>query len=731
MQEPLDPAESLKHLVVPAGFDAELFAAEPEIAKPICMTWDHRGRLWIAETVDYPNTKNDRRARAATGSPICEDTDGDGRADKFTVFAEGLSIPTSLALRRRRRDRPPGPRHALPQGHRRRRQGRRPRGPLHRLGHQRHPRRPEQPPLRPGQLDLRDRRLLRLRRRRSAASGTASARGSTASGPTARSWSSSGARTTTPGASASARRACLRLDGQRLPERLPADPEPLLRGGPRLVADGPGDHRRLEPVLPDHREGPPGRLARRLHRRRRPRPLHRPDLPEPVLEPHRLRRRADRPPRRHLHPRARRHRLRRRTTAGTSWPATTSGPPRSSPRSAPTATSGSSTGTTTSSSTTPRPQGFETGKGNAYETPLRDKTHGRIYRIVYDGRPAGRADRPRPDDADGLVAALTNDNMFWRLHAQRLLVERGETDVVAGPDRPDRRPLGRRDRPEPGGDPRPLDPARARGARRRRTPRRRPRRSRPWRTRRPASAGTPSRSCPSEGDDAVAAILDAGLLTDPDPQVRLAALLALADRPESDAGRPGRSPTRSSPAPSTATAGSPTPPPPPPPATPGRSWRRWPSPTLRAARRATLVATDRRPGRRALRPRRPGRRRSAPCSRRSTTATPAVAEAIVAGLGQRLAATTARRSSTRRPSRRWPSLLGTPAGRGPGPARRPGQSLGRRRASTTYTAEIAASLLADRRRRVEARGRPARRRPASSSTFRPDDPDAVGRPARR
>jgi putative membrane-bound dehydrogenase-like protein len=78
----------------------------------------------------------------------------------------------------------------------------------------------------------------------------------------------------------------------------------------------------------------------------------------------------------------------------------------------------------------PTPEGFQTGKGNAYETPLRDKAHGRIVRIVYDG--ARPAEWPKLDPADpaGLVAALKNDNMFWRLHAQRLLVERGQDDAI-------------------------------------------------------------------------------------------------------------------------------------------------------------------------------------------------------------------------------------------------------------------------------------------------------------
>ena len=97
MQAPLSPEESARHLVTQPGFSVQLWAAEPQIVKPIALAWDERGRLWIAETVDYPNelqTPGQGRDRIK----ICEDTDGDGRADKFTVFADKLSIPTSLCF---------------------------------------------------------------------------------------------------------------------------------------------------------------------------------------------------------------------------------------------------------------------------------------------------------------------------------------------------------------------------------------------------------------------------------------------------------------------------------------------------------------------------------------------------------------------------------------------------------------------------------------------------------
>jgi len=99
MQRPVSPDESQKHLVVPEGFVAKLFAAEPEISKPLCMNWDERGRLWIAETKDYPNELQPA-GEGRDQIKICEDTDGDGKADTFTVFADKLSIPTSLTFSR-------------------------------------------------------------------------------------------------------------------------------------------------------------------------------------------------------------------------------------------------------------------------------------------------------------------------------------------------------------------------------------------------------------------------------------------------------------------------------------------------------------------------------------------------------------------------------------------------------------------------------------------------------
>jgi putative membrane-bound dehydrogenase-like protein len=92
---PYTPAEALEAMTVPPGFGVELVASEPEIVNPIAMSFDDQGRIWVTESVEYP------RAEAGRGRDcvkILEDTDQDGRADKFTVFAGGLNIPTGIAV---------------------------------------------------------------------------------------------------------------------------------------------------------------------------------------------------------------------------------------------------------------------------------------------------------------------------------------------------------------------------------------------------------------------------------------------------------------------------------------------------------------------------------------------------------------------------------------------------------------------------------------------------------
>jgi len=91
---PPDPQLERKALVVADGFEINLFASDPRIAKPIQMNFDPQGRLWLVSSSVYPHIKPGQKANDRV--LVLTDTDGDGRADKTTVFADGLLIPTGV-----------------------------------------------------------------------------------------------------------------------------------------------------------------------------------------------------------------------------------------------------------------------------------------------------------------------------------------------------------------------------------------------------------------------------------------------------------------------------------------------------------------------------------------------------------------------------------------------------------------------------------------------------------
>jgi putative membrane-bound dehydrogenase-like protein len=90
----LAPAEAVKAADLPKGFEMTMFAAEPDVANPISFCIDDRGRLWVVEGITYPH-----RAKEGEGKDrilVFEDTDGDGRSDKRTVFMEGLNLVSGI-----------------------------------------------------------------------------------------------------------------------------------------------------------------------------------------------------------------------------------------------------------------------------------------------------------------------------------------------------------------------------------------------------------------------------------------------------------------------------------------------------------------------------------------------------------------------------------------------------------------------------------------------------------
>jgi putative membrane-bound dehydrogenase-like protein len=93
----LAPEETRKLIEVPPGFEVRLFASEPMVVNPVAMTWDERGRLWVVELYEYPKGAP-KGQKGRDRIKILEDTDADGKADKVTVFADGFSLATGLAL---------------------------------------------------------------------------------------------------------------------------------------------------------------------------------------------------------------------------------------------------------------------------------------------------------------------------------------------------------------------------------------------------------------------------------------------------------------------------------------------------------------------------------------------------------------------------------------------------------------------------------------------------------
>jgi uncharacterized protein len=111
---PLRAADAIKQFKLPNGFVANVVAEEPLINKPIAVQWDGKGRLWVAESPEYPNgrrptvaepwketgalTPVDPNRPAEDSISILEDTNGDGKMDKKTVFYKGLELVTGFCL---------------------------------------------------------------------------------------------------------------------------------------------------------------------------------------------------------------------------------------------------------------------------------------------------------------------------------------------------------------------------------------------------------------------------------------------------------------------------------------------------------------------------------------------------------------------------------------------------------------------------------------------------------
>jgi putative membrane-bound dehydrogenase-like protein len=93
----LPPEEAARAMTLPEGFSVSLFAGEPDVMQPIAMALDDRGRLWVAENTEYPIWKPPGQGGQCR-ILIFEDTEGDGKFHKRTVFMEGLNFISGLEV---------------------------------------------------------------------------------------------------------------------------------------------------------------------------------------------------------------------------------------------------------------------------------------------------------------------------------------------------------------------------------------------------------------------------------------------------------------------------------------------------------------------------------------------------------------------------------------------------------------------------------------------------------
>jgi putative membrane-bound dehydrogenase-like protein len=95
---PLAPEDAAATMQVPAGFRVNVFSSEPEVQNPIAMTWDRRGRLWIAENYTYAERSQRFDLGLRDRVVVLEDADQDGIAERHTIFTDQVQMLTSVEI---------------------------------------------------------------------------------------------------------------------------------------------------------------------------------------------------------------------------------------------------------------------------------------------------------------------------------------------------------------------------------------------------------------------------------------------------------------------------------------------------------------------------------------------------------------------------------------------------------------------------------------------------------
>jgi putative membrane-bound dehydrogenase-like protein len=96
--QPTSPQDALKALHLPEGFEATLFAHEPDVQNPVGLAWDKRGRMWVAENYTYAERQKRFDLSLKDRVVILEDKDWDGVAETRKVFTEDVQMLTSVEI---------------------------------------------------------------------------------------------------------------------------------------------------------------------------------------------------------------------------------------------------------------------------------------------------------------------------------------------------------------------------------------------------------------------------------------------------------------------------------------------------------------------------------------------------------------------------------------------------------------------------------------------------------
>ena len=96
--KPMTPQQTIDSLKLPPGFEATVFASEPDVQNPIGMAWDARGRLWIAENYTYAEKGKRFDLHLRDRILLFEDTDNNGHFDKRRVFSDDVQHLTSVEI---------------------------------------------------------------------------------------------------------------------------------------------------------------------------------------------------------------------------------------------------------------------------------------------------------------------------------------------------------------------------------------------------------------------------------------------------------------------------------------------------------------------------------------------------------------------------------------------------------------------------------------------------------